>query len=203
MTVEVTTPPIMGEHHAVDAGPFMVGVPFLAATRLSGGAAALGIVFAAYAAGSLGGMIGAAGLPRPSDRLFGWIVIGLFASFAVAFAPLAFVSQTWVVAVLMIVTGLGNGYVAVTIMTSLQRITAGEFLGRVMSLVMLSMVGLIPISQAVAGAVLRISPAGLFLGAASGFAAMSVLAFSKRALLTVDAEAIEGSRAAQVAAEAA
>jgi len=172
------------------AGPMFVGVPVLAQSRLAGGAAALGIVLSAYGLGSLVGMIGAASAPRPSDRVFARLVVGLMAGFAVAMASLGFVSATWVAAVLMLATGLGNGYIAVVLMTSLQRMTAEAFLGRVMSLIVLAMVGLMPVSQALAGLVIRASPTALFLSAGAGFAGIAVMALVKRSMWTVAGERI-------------
>jgi MFS family permease len=170
------------------AGPMFVGVPVLAQTRLAGGAAALGIIFSAYGLGSLAGMLGAAGLPRLSDRLFGWLVFALMIGFSATMGLLAFVSATWIVAAIMVVAGLGNGYAAIVLITSLQRMTAEEYLGRVMSLIMLAMVGLMPISQAIAGAVIRISPEVLFVGSAAGFLIVAALVMAKRSIFTVEGE---------------
>jgi MFS family permease len=151
---------------------------------------ALGIVFSAAGLGSLVGMGGAAVLPRTSDRVFGWLVVALMAEFAVTLALMGLVSSTWVVAALMFATGVGNGYIGVIVMTSLQRMTSKVFLGRVMSLVVLAMVGLVPISQAFAGAIIRISPEALFMGSAVGFAALGVIAMIKRPVWTVRGEQI-------------
>jgi MFS family permease len=48
--------------------------------------------------------------------------------------------------------GIGNGFMAVLMMTWMQTRTPKAMLGRMMSLLMLSSIGLTPISQAVAGA---------------------------------------------------
>lgn len=175
------------------AGPIFVGLPVLAQSRLEGGAAALGVVVAAYGLGSLVGMLGSAGLPRPSDRVFSWLVVGLLAGFGVAMGALGFAHHTWVAAALMLATGLGNGYIAVIVMTSLQRMADEAFLGRVMSLVVLSMVGLVPVSQALAGVVVGLSPAALFLGAGAGFAALAAIAFVKRSVWTVEGEVLDSA----------
>jgi len=180
---------IIGIANFLIAGPMFVGIPVLAQSRLAGGAAALGIVFSAYGLGSLTGMIAAATLPRTSDRVFGWLAVGLMTGFAVAMTLLSFVNATWVVAVLMLVTGIGNGYIAVVAMTALQRMTAPAFLGRVMSLIMLAMVGLMPISQALAGVVIRLSPAALFASSGAGFAALAVLTFVNRSVWADTSEA--------------
>ncbi len=59
----------------------MVGVPVLAQTRFSQGAAALGWLMAAYGIGSLASMVVAGTACRPSSRLFSGLIIGLFAGF--------------------------------------------------------------------------------------------------------------------------
>ncbi|MBE0702367.1 MAG: MFS transporter [Afipia sp.] len=160
---------VIGVANFLIMGPMFVGLPVIAQGRLTGGAAAYGIIMAAAGVGSLIGMIAAGALPKPSDRLFAWLAVALFAGFGLAVGALGFVHATWIAASLMFVTGLGNGYIAVIAMTSLQRRTAEQFMGRVMSFVMLAMVGLAPVSQAISGAVIRISPAALFGCAGLGF----------------------------------
>ncbi len=150
-------------------GPMFVGLPVIAQSRLTGGAAAYGAIMAAAGVGSLAGMLAAGSLPKPSGRLFAWFASALFASFGIALGALGVVHATWIAASLMFVTGLGNGYIAVIAMTSIQRATTEQFMGRVMSFVMLAMVGLAPVSQAISGAVIRISPIALFGGAGLGF----------------------------------
>jgi MFS family permease len=161
-------------------GPIFVGLPVIAQSRLVGGAAAFGMIMAASGIGSLVGMIAAGTLPRPSDRLFSWLAVALFAGFAVGVGALGFITNPWIAAALMLATGLGNGYIAVVAMTALQRMAPKEMLGRVMSLIMLAMVGLAPISQAISGAVIRISPEVLFGGAGVGFLIVAIWAATQR-----------------------
>jgi MFS family permease len=148
-------------------GPLLVGVPVLAQTRFVEGALAFGVIMSAYAIGNLGGYVGAGALPRPSASAFSVAVVALFVLFGGAVISLGFITSMWFAAALMVVLGLGNGYVAVMLMSAIQRMAPQEMLGRVMSLVVLAMVGLAPISQAVAGAVIKTSPAVLF-GVAGG-----------------------------------
>ncbi len=65
----------------------------------------------------------------------------------------------------MLLMGFGNGILGISLLTSLQRMTPKEMLGRIMSLVMLASVGLQPISQALTGALIKLSLGGLFFGA--------------------------------------
>jgi MFS family permease len=153
----------------------------LAATRFTQGAAAFGVIVSAYGAGNLAGMLGAGGLPRVSDRVFGYIATGLFLVFGVIYAALGTVSSMWLAAGLMVLAGLGNGYVSILVMTGLQRVTPEQLMGRVMSLVMLAMVGLGPISSAVAGVLVKISAPALFGTAGAGMLLIGVFVFANRA----------------------
>lgn len=163
------------------AGPLMVGVPVLAQSRFAEGAAAFGLIMSAYAIGNLGGFVGAGALRRPSPRGFAFVVLALFLGFGAVFASLAFITSTWVAVALMALLGLGNGYIAVTIMSSMQRMTPEAMLGRVMSLMMLAMVGLVPISQAVSGIVIKLGAVALFVPAGIGLALTGVYAFARQA----------------------
>ena len=157
-------------------GPLMVGVPVLAQTRFSEGAAAFGWLMAAYGLGSLAGMVVAGTARRPSSRLFSGLIIGLFAGFGVVIALLASITSVWVGIVLLVVLGIGDGYVAVTMMSVVQRVTPKAMLGRVMSLVMLAMLGLMPVSTALAGAIVKLGPTALFAGAGAGLLLVTAVA---------------------------
>ena len=176
-------------------GPMLVGVPVLAATRFAEGAAAFGVIVSAYGAGNLVGMLCAGGLPRVSDRVFGYIASGLFVAFGAIYAALGFVGSMWIAAALMVVAGLGNGYVAILVMTGLQRATPEQLMGRVMSLVMLAMVGLAPISQAIAGVLVKISAPALFGTAGVGMLLIGGFVFVQRSKWVFPVAAIEGAEA--------
>ena len=145
-------------------GPAIVGIPILADTRLAGSAAAYGIIISAYGGGNLGGIVLAGLLPKLRRGQFGAVLLGVITAFALGMASLAWLSSTWVIAAIIFVLGLGAGYIVIILLTWLQRKIPEEMMGRMMSLVMLSQVGLTPISQAVSGVVLEISLAALFVG---------------------------------------
>lgn len=146
------------------AGPILVGVPVLADRNLPEGATAFGILMSAYALGNLVGLVAAGSLKWGRDRL-GLLAVGLLAAFGVALPVLGFLQSTWAAAALLTLVGVGNGYIGVSLITAIQSRTPKEMLGRTMALMMLSMVGLMPLSQAVAGVVLRWSVPALFVGA--------------------------------------
>lgn len=181
------------------AGPMFVGMPVLAKTQL-GGAAAFGMVMSAYGFGSLAGMGIAAGLPRPSDRAFGWLGVSLLLGFAAAMGAISYVSSVWTAVALMVATGIGNGFIGVHAITSLQRLASEKYLGRVMSLITLAMVGLMPVSQALSGAVVRISPQALFVSSGLGFVALAVWATFRREIWTIEPAGTLGSGLAEDAA---
>ena len=66
---------------------------------------------------------------------------------------LGFIPSTGVDFGLLLMLGLGNGYIAIILFTWMQTRTPKEMLGRTMSLLMFSNTGLVPVSQAISGAV--------------------------------------------------
>ncbi len=146
-------------------GPMFVGIPVLAQLRLEGGAAAYGLVMSAYGGGSLLGILLAGSLPRPKANQIGLLLVALLASFGAAMVALTFVTSTWLAFAIMLVTGIGDGYLGITATTLLQQRTPADMLGRVISLVMFANIGLAPISQTLAGALIKLSLDGLFIGA--------------------------------------
>ena len=147
-------------------GPMLVGIPVLANQRLPEGATAYGLLMSAIAAGNLLGYILAGTLPRPSGKMMTVCLIGLMLAFSLALGVFGFIYSTWVDVALLLVLGAGNGYIALTLFTWMQTRTPKEMLGRVMSMVTLSGTGLIPISQAISGAVSKSGLNNLFISAA-------------------------------------
>ncbi len=142
-------------------GPFIIGIPVIAISRLTEGAAAFGIIMASFGIGSLIGII-ASGIIKINPKKLGiltTIVVGIFGIFL---ALMGFVNSLWIGSALVFILGLLNGYVGIIITTLLQENTPPEMLGRLMSLVMLFAVGLVPVSQAISGALIKISLEGLF-----------------------------------------
>ena len=180
-------------------GPLLVGIPVLAQSRFSHGAAAFGLLISGYGLGNLCGIIVAGTAPRPSSRAFSRVVVGLFVGFGLVIASLAFISSVWVGVALLVVLGVGDGYVAVVMMTLVQRMTPADMLGRVMSLVMLAMLGVTPISTALAGAIVGLGPVVLFVGCGAGMLLVTVVAAVRRRSWSIDAFEAGGGLAAEAA----
>ena len=81
------------------------------------------------------------------------ILIVLLASFGLVIGLLGFIPSTWVDFGMLLLLGLGNGYVAIILFTWMQTRTPKEMLGRMMSILMFSNTGFVPISQAISGLV--------------------------------------------------
>ncbi len=146
-------------------GPLLVGIPVLASQRLPEGAVAYGLLVSGYAGGNLAGYILAGVLPRPGGQKMRFFLIALLATFGGVIAAIGLLYSTWIDFALMLLLGLGNGYISIMMFTWIQKRTPRDMLGRMMSMIMLSNNGLVPISQALSGVISKWSLTGLFVGA--------------------------------------
>ena len=165
-------------------GPILVGIPVLADQRLAEGAVAFGLLMSAFAVGNLVGFLLAGALPRPGGRTMRFILIGLLALFGLATVLVGFIHLTWVDFGLMLLLGLGNGYVTIIFFTWIQTRTPKEMLGRIMSLLMLSSAGLVPVSQAISGAVITWNLILLFVLAGGLIVLVTIWTAFQPALIT-------------------
>ncbi len=156
----------------VFTGPLLVGIPVLASEKLAEGSLAYGLLMSAYAGGTLAGFLLAGALPRPSGKILSIVMITLLLSFGVGMSLFSVINTTWIDFILMLLMGIGDGYIAILVITWFQSSTPKAMLGRMMSLVMLSSTGLLPISQAISGLIAKWSISGLFVVA--GLAGMGL-----------------------------
>jgi hypothetical protein len=157
-------------------GPVQIAMPVLA-TTLNLGAAALGILLASHGAGTLVGM--AMSGARPGLRLGTLGVTMLVVDIAVGllFMPMGLITATWQGAALLGTIGVLGGFMQVSIFTWLQRRTPPALMGRVMSMFMFIFLGLVPLSGAVTGWVLRsITLTQLFVGSGGLLVCVALLA---------------------------
>ncbi len=89
-------------------------------------------------------------------------LVALMAVFGLVLGSFGFIRSTWLDFSLMLLLGLGNGYISIMLFTWMQIRTPKHMLGRMMSMMMLSNSGLVPISQALSGAVSKWSLTALF-----------------------------------------
>ena len=164
------------------AGPLTIGLATMARFRFVS-ATAYGILLSCFGGGSLVGMILAGTVKRLPGR--GWLLTALMFAMAAGLFGLALVYALVPVAALLTGMGVCAGLVNVQIMSWIQLTVAREMLGRVMSVLMLSAVGLFPVSLVIAGAMAQAHLAELLLGAGG-----LVLATAVAVLLTPKARAI-------------
>ena len=146
-------------------GPLLVGIPVLANQRLPEGAMAFGLLMSACAGGNLAGYLIAGSLPHPTGKRMSIFLVTMLGAFGLVLGSFGFIRSTWVDFGLILLLGIGNGYIAILMFTWMQTRTPKEMLGRMMSMVMLSGTGLMPISQAISGAVSKWSLTLLFTAA--------------------------------------
>lgn len=156
---------LIGAANFLITGPFSVGIPVLADTRYSGGAAAFGVVLSAYGAGSLTGILLAGASRRPPARFFPALLLGLTALMGVCLAVLGALPAITPAAIVAAVMGSAQGYVVIQFVTWLQMRTPAAMLGRTMSLLMFAVVGLVPVSSTIAGALIQVSATAVLVGA--------------------------------------
>lgn len=173
-------------------GPVQVGLPVLANTRLDLGAASLGILMTANAGGMLlGSALSGVATRRVKGRL-GLLVLTIDSVVGLALAALALVHSTVGGAVLLAATGALGGIAQIAIFSWIQRRVAPEMMGRTMSVLMFTFMGLGPLSAAVAGALLKvISLPGLFAGAGLLLSVIAVSCMGSAALRSIGATTVE------------
>ena len=156
-------------------GPVQVGLPVLADDRLNS-ARAFGILMTSYGLGMLLGN----GLSIPATRIarghLGLMILTLDTIAGLLFASLSGVQHTWVGAILLAIVGSFAGIGQVALFSWIQRRVPQAMMGRTMSILFFTFLGVGPLSAALAGVLLRfISLTELFLGAGL---CLSVIALS-------------------------
>jgi hypothetical protein len=144
------------------AGPIYVGGSILAETRL-GGAGAFATLVAVGGVGSLVGAMAAGSRARIRRR--GLVELGCTAAPGIGVGGLAFSPNLFVADALAALIGMTASFLAVINISWLQERSEPALTGRVMSLAMFSAVSLDPVSYVLAGVLVEISLAAVFLAA--------------------------------------
>ncbi|TAN07855.1 MAG: MFS transporter [Rhodanobacteraceae bacterium] len=167
-------------------GPVQVGLPVLADTRLNLGAASLGILMTANGAGMfIGSFLSGLGTRLARGRL-GIMVLCFDCLVGAVFAGLALVHTTRDGALLLLGVGLLEGIVQIAIFTWIQQRVPQAMMGRTMSILMFTFMGLGPLSAAAAGALLKVvSLAGLFAAAGLTLTLIALLCLASPQLRSI------------------
>jgi hypothetical protein len=144
-------------------GPTVIGLPWLVLVHFGSDAFALGLLFAAFGAGSLGGVLVAGSTPHP--RHFGSIVLGLVLAMGLGLAAVGLAPSLPIVGVIALCVGAMNGYVGVVVIAWVQGRTDPAMLGRTMSFMMLGSVVAAPLSLALAAIVVDTHAGPMFVAA--------------------------------------
>lgn len=155
-------------------GPVGVGIPVLSQMRFTEGALALGIITSAYSGGAILGAVLAGTLPAPRGRL-GPILIAILVLSGLLLMPFGFLRLMWSAVGIVLAIGVMGGYLDILFISWLQARTPRMMLGRVMSLLTISAVGLSPISFAASGALIKLSLEWVFIIAGALMAILSVV----------------------------
>lgn len=138
-------------------GPFNIGIPLLADTRFPEGAVAYGTILSTWGAGSLVGMVVAGMLPRPNPKRMGVVLLTLVSIMGMGLALLGISRSMLFAATMGLLLGSVDGYINVFFVTWVQSRAPKAFIGRLMSLLMFSSIGLLPVSMALSGAASRVN----------------------------------------------
>lgn len=169
-------------------GPLLIGIPLIAKTRLAEGALAFGLLMAAFSAGNLIGFLIAGAAPRPGAGWIRAILLAVLFGFSLVIAALGFIPSTLADFLLLLGLGIGNGYIAILLFTFMQTRTPEQMLGRVMSFLLFANTGLVPLSQAISGAVGRWDLNILLLAAGGLTGLVSLWAMTRPELLRFAAD---------------
>ncbi len=175
-------------------GVVIVGIPVLANTKLAEGALAVGVIYGVHSGGMLLGSLLAGTLAAPR-RGFGLILIALFTLTGILIMPFGFLTSVGFGAVLSLIIGVAGGYTDTMFTTWLQWRTPQRMMGRVMSLLMVASIGLGPISHVVAGALLRLSLEGVFVGSGALMALLTLAVGLRREVRDIEMPAGAGDAA--------
>lgn len=173
-------------------GPIQVGLPVLADTRMDLGAASLGILMTANGIGMLvGSFLSGLGTRLIRGRL-GIMVLCVDSLAGLGLAALTLVHTTWTGAGLLVAVGLLEGMVQIAVFTWIQQRVPQAMMGRTMSILMFTFMGLGPLSAAAAGALLKVISLTTLFGVAG-------LALTVIALCCLASPQLRGIRAVPAA----
>jgi len=167
-------------------GPLQVGLPLFAKLHFSEGAAAFGWLMTANGMGMLLGSVMSTSVTRLLRGRLGIMILSFDAAAGLALAVFSSVHSVPAGSALLVLTGLFSGTVQIAIVTWVQRRVPQALMGRTMSIVFFTFLGLAPLAAALAGGLLEvISPSALFIGSGLSLTALALLCLTRRSLRAI------------------
>jgi MFS family permease len=168
------------------AGPSTVGIASLAKNRFAagGGASALGWMLSSFGGGMLIGMLVAGSIKGQHKR--GRVLIGAAAGIGLGLGALGFATHLPMACAMLALVGISGGLGNILIMAWIQSRTKPGMLGRVISLLMLGMSVLEPISYALAGIIVTLNLRAVFVASGGFLLIACVIAMASPAMRTGD-----------------
>lgn len=145
-------------------GTIRVGFPMLADSRPGGGAQDFGNMSAAFGGGLLLGMVALRILPRPTASISGLLALVLISPVSAGLILLGLGIPLLASLGVILLMGIGVGYVVILLLSWLQRRTPSHLLGRMMALVLFATIGLSPLSQLLMGYLLDLNLRATLVG---------------------------------------
>lgn len=166
-------------------GPVGVGLPVLADERLHS-AAAFGTLMTCYGLGMLLGNGLSILVMRLAKGHLGITILSMDTLAGLLFASMALVSATWSGSLLLAVVGCFAGIAQVALMSWIQSRVPQAMMGRTMSVLFFTFLGVGPLSGVIAGFLLKyITLAQLFGGAGLSLSIIALLCLTRPALRTI------------------
>lgn len=173
------------------AGPLQVALPLLAKTRLAQGAVAYGILMTANGAGMLLGSAVSGSVTRRTRGRLGVMLLTADTLIGLAVASLSVVHSLAVGAAILVMVGVLQGSLQISMLTWLQRRSPHSLMGRTMSLVMFAFLGVAPLAAALAGLLVNtLSLTGLLAGSGALFSAIALACLTRPSLRAIRLEPV-------------
>lgn len=142
-------------------GPLVVGVAKLVELRFGGSATTYGYLQAAFGVGAFIGVLATSSIKSVKNP--GLSLVLLAYGLGIGTAGLGFVQQQWMAYGVIVLMGLGGGFVGVIAVSWLQEQTGAAMQGRMMGLLTFTSVALDPFSQAISGFLMDIDLTLMFV----------------------------------------
>ena len=163
-------------------GPIMVGLAAIAKNQFNS-ATAYGLMFSAFAFGALAGSL-SAGMRKQKRR--GIMILFVGSTLGILLAAVGFLHSLIGLCVDMLLMGITSGYSNVHMTAWYQERVETSLMGRVMSVRMFTIFGLMPVSLAIAGFLAEISLQILFASAGILMLVVTILAATQRPVREID-----------------